>query len=165
MRLECAPRCLDVAGSIGVERGCLLGRVTELLAVLGVIAIVVDGRDIIRAARRHLRKRRVVEIDGVFDRFGTGAHCVTPALRTVRVNGDSLTRCMRGVDGGFHLVECESLIAADVGAAPRRSIHLDPIGTRVDLRFDRHGDVGDRRDAAARRAGRCAGTRRCSLFR
>ena len=88
-----------------VERGDLLRRVAEVLRVLGVVAVVIDRRDVERPATRHLGERRVVEIDRVLERVRAGAHGVASALRAVRMNRDALAERVRGVDGRLHLLE------------------------------------------------------------
>ena len=144
---------LDVAGAIRVERRHLLRSVAELLVILGVIPIVVDRGNVVRATRRHLGERRVVEVDRMLDRLRAGAHRVASTLRAVGMNRDALAGRVRSVNRRLHLVEGECLVTGDVGAAPGRAVDLDPIGAGVDLRLHGNGNVGNVGDAPARRAG------------
>ena len=112
-----AARRRDVEQSERVEPGRLLRRVVIGFAVLRVVPVVIDRRDVEDPVAGHARERRVVEVDRVLERRRAGAHGVAAAVGPVRVNRDALAEGFRRVDRGLHLLVGERLVPGDVGAA------------------------------------------------
>ena len=108
--------------------------------MIGIVAVVVDGRDVHGATPRHFREGVVVEIDGVLHRFGAGQHRVASRDRAVGVNRDPLAERVGLVDHRLELLECEGRGPAQIVGAAGRTKHLHEVGAPLDLLPGHPGD-------------------------
>ena len=104
--------------------------------MLGVVAVVVDGRHVPDAALRHLGDGFVVHVGRMFDGIGAGSHRIARARGSVAVDRDGATERVGRFDGGLHLFVGERLVLADVLEAAGRSKQLDPVDAGADLLAD-----------------------------
>src|SRR5262249_4026676 len=107
--------------------------VSNLLPVIEVIAVVVDGRHVESAAFDHFGDGGVVHIGGVFDRVGAGAHRVACTVRTVGVNGNRLAELVGHVYVGFDRGVGVGLESGGVIVGAGAGVHFDDVGTSSDL--------------------------------
>src|SRR6266481_1006429 len=125
-------------------------RVTNLLPIVQVVAIVVDGGDVKGAAAGHFLDGGVVHVGGVFEGVGAGADGVARAIGSVGMDGDFFAELVSGVNGGFDLVVGIRLEAGDVIVGAGGSEELDDVGSGGDLLTDNAEDFGDAIGYAAR---------------
>jgi len=118
-------------------------RVTNLLPVVQVVAIVINGWHIKRAATRHFLDGGVVHVGGVFEGVGAGADSVARAIGSVGMDGDFFAELVGCVNGGFDLVVGIRLEAGDVIVGAGGSEELDDIGASGDLLPHGAEDFGD----------------------
>jgi len=118
-------------------------RVANLLPVVQVVAIVVDGGDVKRAALDHFLDGGVVHVGGVLERVGAGADGVARAVRSVGMDGDFLAELVGGVDGGFDFVIGVGLKLRDVIVGAGGGVELDDVGAGGDLLADGAENFGN----------------------
>src|SRR5258708_1716202 len=133
------------AGFVGFARGFEIAfdkrfrffletiRVANLLPVVQVVAIVINGRHIKRAALGHFLDGGVVHVGGMFERVGAGANGVAGAIGSVGVDGDFFAELVGGVDGGFDFVVGVGLELRDIVIGAGGGVELDDIGTDDDV--------------------------------
>ena len=139
----CAAGCIQVALQVGLQPFRDVRAIAELFARVSVVTIVVDRGNVESLPPGHLRQGLVIQVGCVFDRIGAGSHGVARALGAIRMDGDTFTELVRGVDGGFHFFKRKCLIARDVFATSGRPVHLDHVGARCDLLPHDTQDVGN----------------------
>src|SRR5207302_9266890 len=107
--------------------------IANLLPVVQVIAVVIDGGDVKRAALGHCLIRGLVHVRGTFEGIGSRADCVPRAVGAVGMNGNLLSKLVGRVHGGFNFFIVVSLKAGGVVVRARGGVHFDDVGSRGDL--------------------------------
>ena len=150
------------AGYVGFARGFEIAfderlgfflksiRITNLLPVIEVIAVVIDGGNVEGAAAGHFLDGGVVHVGRVFERVGAGADGVARAIRSVRMDGDFLAELVGGVNGSFDFVVGVGLELRDVVVGAGGGVELDDVGAGGDLLADGAENFGDAIGDAAR---------------
>ena len=126
-------------------------RVTNLLPVIEVVAVVVDGGDVEGAALDHFLDGGVVHVRGVLEGIGAGADGVARAGGAVGVDGDFFAELVGGVHGGFDFVVGIGFETGDIVVGACGRVHFDDVGAGGDLLANDAENFGDAIGDAANR--------------
>jgi hypothetical protein len=126
-----APQHGHIPGNEGTQRALGTVIIAVLLTMVGVVAVVIDGRYVENSAGGPGAQRLIIDINCVLDRIHPGPNRIGHGRRAVRVHCHLQSPCVRDVGRSLDLGVVVDALTAQIGPGSSGGENLQPGRTTV----------------------------------